>query len=355
MAAHRQKWAACGQVDLEFAAIGLPDSTLQIGEVPQMTQYLIRRLLIAIPVFIGITMLVYGGVALAPGDPLQNMVSFEQLMEATPAEIALMRRSLGLDQPLPVRYAKWLREMLKGNLGYSLKKKAPVVDLIEQRFVNTLQLAGAALFLSLVTGIASGVIMALKQYSWMDYALSLVALGQWSMPAFFVALAAMWLFAIKLHWLPAFGMYTVGQDPSLWDSLRHLIMPATILSLPRSASFARYTRASMLEALHSEYVTTARAKGLQERAIVLRHVARNAALPVITMIGLSIPQLLSGAVITETIFAWPGMGKLSVSATLSRDVPLLMGTVILAAILVLLSNLATDLAYAVADPRIRYD
>lgn len=320
-----------------------------------MTRYIIRRLLVAIPVFLGITMIVYTGIALAPGDPLMALVPFEQLQEATPEEVAAMRHSLGLDQPIPVRYAKWLKEFLSGNMGQSLKKKAPVSELIKQRFVNTLQLSGVALAVGLLVGITAGILMALNQYSWIDYLLSMFTLVQWSTPVFFSALVAMWLFAITLHWLPAFGMFTPGQEPSLWDAIRHMIMPATILGLFNAASWARYTRASMLDALHSEYVTTARAKGLKERAIVLRHVARNASLPVITMLGLSIPGLLGGAVVTETVFAWPGMGKLSVAATIERDIPLLMGCVSLTAFLVLVSNLVTDICYAIADPRIRYD
>jgi peptide/nickel transport system permease protein len=320
-----------------------------------MTRYIIRRLLITIPVFFGITLLVFTGVALAPGDPILTLISFEVLQEATPQEIEQIRHNLGLDQPIPIRYAKWLKEFMTGNLGISLKKRAPVSELLGERILNTLRLSVVALLLGLVIGVISGILMALNQYTWLDYALGVFTLAQWSTPPFFVGLAAIYLFTVKLGWLPAFGMYTPGQPSSIMDQFRHIIMPASILGLYGSATWARYTRASMLDALHSEYVTTARAKGLKENTIILRHVAKNAAMPVITVLGLSIPGLLAGAVIVETIFAWPGMGSLSVSATMQRDYPLLMGCVSVAAFMVLASNLVTDIAYAFVDPRIKYD
>jgi peptide/nickel transport system permease protein len=320
-----------------------------------MTQYIIRRLLITIPVFLGITMLVYTGIALAPGDPVLSLVSFEVLQEATPEEIQQIRHNLGLDQPVPVRYAKWLGQFLTGNMGISIKKRAPVTELLGDRILNTLRLSVVALLIGLGIGVSSGIIMALNQYSWIDYLLGVITLAQWSTPPFFIGLAAIYIFTVQLRWLPAFGMFTPGQDPSFADQFKHIIMPATILGLYGSATWARYTRASMLDALHSEYVTTARSKGLRERTIILRHVAKNASMPVITMLGLSIPSLLGGAVIVETIFAWPGMGSLSVSATNQRDYPLLMGCVTVAAFMVLISNLLTDIAYAFVDPRIRYD
>jgi len=320
-----------------------------------MTRYFIRRLLISIPVFFGITLLVFTGISLAPGDPLMMLISFEALQQSTPQEIQAIRHSYGLDQPIPIRYAKWLKEFVTGNLGISLRKRAPVSDLLGERILNTLRLSLAALALGLAIGVTSGILMALMQYTWVDYLLGILTLAQWSTPPFFIGLAAIYIFSVKLHWLPAFGMYTPGQDPSLSNQLLHMIMPATILGLYGSATWARYTRASMLDALHAEYVTTARAKGLRERTIVLRHVAKNAALPVITVFGLSVPGLLAGAVIVETIFAWPGMGSLSVSATIQRDYPLLMGCVSVAALMVLISNLLTDFAYAFVDPRIKYN
>jgi len=320
-----------------------------------MTQYIIRRFLIAIPVFLGITFLVYLGINLAPGDPILTMIPFEQIAESTPEEIQAIRHSMGLDKPIPIRYAIWLGQLFHGNFGRSFKKKAPVVDLIKDRMVNTFKLSVVALALALFVGVGSGILMALKQYSWVDYALSIFTLAQWSTPPFFVALAAIYIFSINLHWLPAFGMYSPGQTASLMDQIKHIIMPASILGLYGSATYARYTRASVLDALHSEYVTTARAKGLKERTIVLRHVFKNASLPIVTIVGLSLANLLGGAVIVETIFAWPGMGKLGVAATIERDYPLLMGVVVIGAVMVLLANLLADIAYAWVDPRIHYD
>ncbi|MEZ4866756.1 MAG: ABC transporter permease [Caldilineaceae bacterium] len=324
-----------------------------------MTQYIIRRLLVTIPVFIGITFAVYLAINLAPGDPINTMIPFEQIAEATPEEIEQIRHSLGLDQPLVVRYGKWLAQLAQGNFGRSFKQKAPVLDLLKDRVVNTLKLSSAALLIALLIGLTSGVLMALKQYSWLDYALSVFTLAQWSTPPFFVALAAIYLFSVQLHWLPAFGMVSprppASPGAALWDQFTHLLMPAAILGLYGSATYARYTRASILDVLNSDYVTTARAKGLRGRAIVSRHVLRNAALPIVTIVGLSLGNLLGGAVIVETIFAWPGMGKLGVAATIERDYPLLMGVVVVGAIMVLISNLIADLVYAWVDPRIHYE
>lgn len=323
-----------------------------------MTQYIIRRLLVSIPVFLGITFLVYLGINLAPGDPINTMIPFEQLAESTPEEIAAIRQSLGLDQPLIVRYWYWLSELAQGNLGRSFQQKAPVLDLLQDRVGNTIRLAVAALIISLIIGILSGIAMALNQYTWIDYALSIFTLAQWSTPPFFVALAAIYIFSVQLNWLPSFGMQSArGSETAwqaFWDQVRHLIMPATILGLYGSATFARYTRASMLDVLRSDFVTSAHAKGLHNRTVIMRHVLRNAALPIVTVVGLNLANLLGGAVIVETIFAWPGMGRLGVAATIDRDYPLLMGVVVVGAVMVLVSNLLADICYAVVDPRIRY-
>jgi len=324
-------------------------------QVLPMTRYLIRRLLVSIPVFFGITMLVFLGVTMAPGDPLMMIISFEDMQRVTDQELDAMRHSLGLDQPVPIRYVKWLGEFMRGNFGVSMRTRVPVTSLLATTIPNTLRLSVVALILSLLIGVTFGILMALMQHTWVDYLLSIFTLAQWSTPGFFLSLAGIYIFTIELGWLPAFGMLTPGQPPTFIDQFRHTIMPATILALHSSATWARYTRASMLDALHADYVVTARAKGLRERAIILRHVARNAALPVVTILGLSIPGLLAGAVIVETIFAWPGMGRLSVAAAVGRDYPVLMGTVAVAAFMVLGSNLLTDLAYAAIDPRIRYD
>lgn len=323
-----------------------------------MARYILRRLLVTIPVFFGITVLVYLMVNLAPGDPINALVPFEQIAESTPDEIQAIRRAYGLDQPMPVRYAKWLGQLLQGNLGRSFKKKAPVADLLKDRIVNTLRLSVAALVLALTVGVISGILMALKQNTWIDYVLSVLTLIQWSTPPFFVALAAIYLFSVQLKWLPTFGMNSVNEDlswmGSLWDQFLHLIMPATILGLYGSATYARYTRSSVLDVLHSDFVTTARSKGLRDHSVIVRHVFRNALLPVVTIVGLSLGNLLGGAVIVETIFAWPGMGKLGVAATIERDYPLLMGVVVVGAGMVLLTNLLADILYAWVDPRIRF-
>ncbi|MBI3977864.1 MAG: ABC transporter permease [Chloroflexi bacterium] len=319
-----------------------------------MWRYVVQRLLISVPVFFGITILVFTMISLAPGDPVLMVIPLDQIQQATPEELQAIRASLGLDKPVPVRYTLWLKEAVRGNLGSSLKWHTRVSDMLQERMGATLRLAVASLLLSLALGIPAGIVMALRQYSKLDYALSIFVLAQWSTPAFFIALVLIYVFALHLQWLPAFGMATPGIPPSLWDQIKHLAMPAFILGMHNTAIWARYTRASVLDVMHADYVTTARAKGLQERVVTMRHVFRNALLPIVTLLGLSIPQLLSGAVITETIFSWPGMGQMIFAATMNRDYPVLMGVVSVSAILVLASNLLADLAYVVVDPRIRY-
>jgi peptide/nickel transport system permease protein len=266
-----------------------------------------------------------------------------------------LRKSLGLDQPLPVRYALWLKELTQGNLGYSFTDGRPVTQRIVERFEPTIRLMGTALILALLIGIPAGVIMAVKQYSLFDYVVTLGAFTSLSIPSFFFGLILIYVFALRLNLLPISGMASVGQPSSLADSLGHMILPASMLALREAGILARYTRSSVLDVLHSDYVTTARAKGLPERLVVMRHVVRNALLPLITIVGLELPTLLGGSVIVEQVFQWPGMGTLAVQATLERDYPVIMGFVIVGATMVLVSNLMTDIGYVFADPRIRYE
>ncbi|MBI3943941.1 MAG: ABC transporter permease [Chloroflexi bacterium] len=300
-------------------------------------------------------MLIYFLISLAPGDPVDILVPPETRVLMAPGWRDQLRQNLGLDKPLPVRYVLWLKELSQGNLGYSFTDGRPVTRRVAERFEPTLRLMGTALLLSLLIGIPAGVLMALKQYSLFDYALTLATFTSLSIPSFFFGLILIYIFALRLNLLPTAGMTTVGAAPSLWDSLAHMVLPASMLALREAGIFARYTRASVLDVLHSEYVTTARSKGLPEALVIWRHVFRNALLPLITIVGLELPMLLGGSVIVEQVFQWPGMGMLGVQATLERDYPVIMGVVIIAAAMVLLSNLLADLAYAVADPRIRYD
>lgn len=320
-----------------------------------MTKYIIQRLLVSIPVFLGITLFVYALYSLAPGDPIINLIGGDQYQRMTADQIQKIRVQFDFDKPWTVRYVKWLGRLLKGDLGYPLKGTKPVVRQIGERIPATLLLMGTALLLALTLGVPIGIIMALKQYSALDMVLTVVVFAFLSLPSFFVGLGAIYILALKLDWLPTYGMMTIGVPFSLIDRIRHLIMPACILGFASAGVYARYTRASMLDVMRSDYVTTARAKGLRERTLTVRHIFRNALLPLISVVAGDLPALLGGAIITEQIFQWPGLGMLTIKRTTERDFPVLMGVTVLTAVLILFSNLLADMLYAAVDPRIRYD
>lgn len=320
-----------------------------------MTRYIVQRLALAIPMLIAISMITFLFINLAPGDPIMALVSPEDRLRES--DLQRMRENLGLNQPLPVRYLLWLKEAARGNLGYSYTNNQPVTQRIAERIGPTVELMGLALLISTALGVLFGVLAALKVYSVWDYGLSVVSLLGLSVPGFFLALVALYVFAARLQWLPAFGMSSAATGASsvgLWDHVQHLILPVAVLSVELVASFTRYARSSMLEVLGSDYVTTARAKGLRETAVVGGHALRNALLPLITVAALRLPILVGGAIIIETMFQWPGMGLLSIQAIQQRDYPVLMGLTLILSMLVLFSNLLADILYAYADPRIRY-
>jgi peptide/nickel transport system permease protein len=317
-----------------------------------MLKYIIRRLLISIPILLGITILTFLIYTLSPGDPIS---AYMDPSNPLPAEgIATLRSQLGLDKPLPVRYVLWLREVAKGNLGFSYANRRLVTKVIGERLPATLQLTITSLLIALAVGIPLGVYSALHQYSKLDYFLTLAAFFMVSVPAFFFALSAIYLFSLKLDLFPVQGLNTPGATNLLLDRLRHLALPATVLGLERIAGYLRYTRSSVLEVLSQDYMTTARAKGLTERTVLWGHGFRNALITLITIITLGLPGLFGGAFIIEWIFSWPGIGQLGIASISARDYPVLMGTTLIGSILVLLSNLLADVLYAVADPRIRY-
>lgn len=319
-----------------------------------MGAYLLRRLLTAIPVLIGITLVGFFALSLAPGDPITARVDPSLIAQLGPEWVAARRHELGLDQPFLVRYARWLVDVAHGNLGYSIVTRHSIASELALRLPATLQLMGAALGIGLLIGIPFGVLSAVKQYSKLDYTLTIVTMVMISTPTFFLGLAAIYVFGVYLRILPTSGIATLGKPFSLSDRLTHLILPATILGLGNAAPLMRYTRASMLEVLQRDYMTTARAKGLSTWTVLTRHGFRNALLPVITTVGLLLPELVAGAVITEQLFAWPGMGAMAVRGAADRDPSLLMGVILVIGLGVLLSNLLADVAYAIADPRIRY-
>jgi peptide/nickel transport system permease protein len=319
-----------------------------------MRQYILRRLILIPFLLLGITALDFLFINLAPGDPITAMIDPMELHTLSEADLQQRRRDLGLDKPVPVRYGIWLREMLQGNLGHSIRKGRPVATLIVEGIRNTILLLTISLVLTTIIGVTLGMISALRPYSALDYGLTALSFAGVAMPSFFFSLLLIFIFSLRLGWFPTSGLRTPGVDPTLADTVSHMVLPIIALSIGGTASLLRYTRSSMLEVLQQEYVVTARAKGLAERVINLRHAFKNAALPLITILGLQIPHLFGGAVIVETIFNIPGIGTTLVEAMNNRDYPVFMGGILLSGITVLVSNLLADIAYAFADPRIHY-
>jgi len=288
-----------------------------------------------------------------PGDAVMAMISSD-----TPLEedlIKLRQGQLGLDLPLYEQYGRWLGNLVRGNLGYSFQTGEPVFEMIMRRIPATLELMGISLIISIFLGVTLGVISALRQYSVLDYGLTLFGFTGISIPDFFLGLILIYVFALQLDWFPTSGMVTAGTEFSWADNLRHVFLPALALALVRTSIFMRYTRASVLEVINDDYVRTARAKGMSEFVVTTRHILRNALIPVITVIGINLTVLFAGSVIIETIFQWPGIGMMFINAIALRDSPVIMGYVLFSAFVVLIANLLTDVTYSWADPRIRYE
>ncbi|HVB63313.1 MAG TPA: ABC transporter permease [Nitrolancea sp.] len=319
-----------------------------------MGRYILRRILISIPVMIGITMVTYLIVNLAPGDPISAMLNPETIASQGPDWVAQQKAALGLNDPLPIRYVLWLKQVAQGNLGFSYNDRLPVTGKIRERIWPTTKLMLTVEFIALLVAIPLGVISAVKQYSAIDYIATIFGFTAVSIPSFFLALAAIYLFSVKFGWLPAAGMGTIGSPSSLGDSAKHLVLPAMVLGLSQAAPLIRYTRSSMLETVRQDFMRTARAKGLSEVIVLYRHGLRNALIPLITVVALDLPKLLGGAVIIESVFAWPGMGTLAIEAVRSRDYPVIMAINLLSAVLILVCNLLADVLYAFIDPRIKY-
>ena len=314
-----------------------------------MTRYLIQRLALTLPVLLGVSVIVFLVLRLVPGDPASVLLG----SEATPERVEQLRRDLGLDQPLVVQYGIWLAHLARGDLGRSFTMHAPVLEQILDRFRNTLLLTLTGLAFATVVGGAAGVVAAAHHNSWLDRGLTVVTLFGVSMPVFWVGLMFVLLFAVAAGWFPSSGMSSTGRT-DLPDLLSHLALPALTVGIATTGTIARFTRSSMLEALTQDYVRTARAKGLSERDVHARHVLRNALVPILTVVGIQLGYLLGGAVLTETVFSWPGLGRLMLDAILGRDFPLVQGAVLLIALVFVLVNLLVDVLYAYVDPRIRY-
>lgn len=319
-----------------------------------MSRYLVRRLLLAIPTLLLISFVLFAVLSLAPGDPLSQFAA----NPAVPPEVREnIRRALGLDQPWPVRYVKWLIAVAHGDWGFSFGSRMPVWDLIKLRIPSTLAVVGIAYIVALVFAIPIGILSAVKQYSIFDHVATTFAFMGFSVPTFFTGLLLIIVFSVKLQWLPFIYDSTlqVNDLASLGQQLRQSIMPIAVLGLFQTATLVRYTRASMLENLPQDYVRTARAKGLAELTVVNSHVVRNSLIPVVTLLALSAPTVFSGALITEQIFRVPGIGSLLITSIQNNDIPVIMAITFTFSILVVIFNLVADITYGVLDPRIRYD
>ncbi len=320
-----------------------------------MTRYIIRRLLQAIPTLFGISLVSFIIIQAAPGDPVLMMTFDPRITQETREEL---RHQLGLDQPLPVQYFRWLKRLvLHGDLGRSYITKRPVLEMILERVPATLTLTGTALLLGLVLGVPIGVYAAVHQRGLFDNITRFFAVIGNAIPAFWLGLILILVFAVKLRWLPSGGMYTLTLDNTfdLWDRLRHLILPASVLATGWIANLSRYMRTETLEVIRQDYIRTAHAKGLRAHTVWFVHAARNALIPLVTVLGPALGGLLAGAVITERVFAWPGMGRMTIDAVFARDYPVIMGNLIIASVLVVLGNLLSDLLYGVVDPRVRLE
>ena len=312
--------------------------------------YALRRLLLAVPVLFGVSVLVFAVLHLAPGDPAAIMLG----AQATKEDVQRLHRDLGLDQPLVVQYFTWIGQVARGDLGRSIPLGRAVLPEVLLRFKATLLLTAGALVIAVVLGLVAGIVSAVKQYSWLDRLSMGVAVTGVSLPVFWTGIMLIIIFALQLRWFPSSGMsspYGSGVADVLW----HLVLPAVTLGTASAAALARLTRSSVLEIIRQDYVRSARAKGLAERAVIARHVLKNAINPIITVLGVQVGFLLGGAILTETVFSWPGLGSMMVRAIQARDYPLVQGGVLLIATTFVVVNLAVDLLYALFDPRIRYD
>ncbi|WP_411678370.1 ABC transporter permease [Caproicibacter sp.] len=316
-----------------------------------MFNYIIRRILIAIPILLGITIIDFLIVNMAPGNPVDMMVS----PNVTGAALELKKAALGLNQPLYVQYWHWLVNILQLNFGYSMTTYQPVGDMLAQRIGPTMLLMGLSLIVGLLIAVPLGIVSATHQNSALDYVATGGAFFGVSIPNFFLGLGLIYIFAVKLKVLPSSGMFTLGGNNGIGDTAAHLVLPVIVLAVQIAGQDIRYVRSGMLEILGQDYLRTARAKGLKESVVINRHALRNALITIITVIGMQIPLLFGGAVITEQIFAWPGIGQLTIDSISGRDYPTLMAINLIAAVMVLAANLLTDIMYSVVDPRVKYN
>ncbi len=324
-----------------------------------MTRYIIRRLLQSIPLLLLISVIVFALMQAIPGGPL---AAYENNPNIAPEDLARLQEELGLNVPKWQQYLNWLGAMLHGDWGTSLVTQRPALVEIGERLPNTLYLSVIAFLAALIISIPMGIISAVRQYSWFDHVMTTIAFMGHSIPVFWFGLILIIIFNVTIKnpatggpLLPGGGLYTVGEPFSLTDRLAHLILPASLLIISNLSNHVRYMRAGMLDVLHQDYIRTAHAKGLKERGVILKHAFKNAILPLVTIIGLEIPGLFNGALLTETIFSWPGMGRLFFNSIERGDYAVMMGVLMMSATLIIAFGLITDIVYAFLDPRIRFE
>ena len=312
--------------------------------------FIVRRLLGAIPLLFGISVILFTIVHLAPGGPLDI---YADNPSVSPEALQQIAARYGLDQPVPVQYLLWIKAMVVGDWGFSIRTGQPVIGEIAKRISPTLQLGGLSLLISLLIAVPLGIISASRRGSKLDTTLTLVSFAGISTPVFWLALLLQLLFSVQLGWLPSAGYQSIGNG-SFGDRLAHLVMPAAVLSLATIASWSRFIRSGMMDVLNQDYIRTAYAKGRSEWGVVMLHALRNAMIPAVTVIAVDFATVISGAVITETVFAWPGIGRLFMESMNGRDYPMLMGLMMMGSLGIIIANIVADFAYATLDPRIRY-
>lgn len=316
-----------------------------------MFRYILKRLLYAIPVFLGITFVIYTLINLAPGGPLSVLAASGEM---SLSDLEALKISMGLDKPIVIRYFIWLGDLLHGDFGISYRTSQEVSLMISQMIMPSLMLTGTGILAAMLVGVPLGIISAYKPNSVWDHISTFISFIGASVPNFFLSLLLIYVLAVKLKWFPTSGMQSSGMSGNLLDLLHHLALPAFVCGIQPIGNYIKQTRSSVLEVLNEEYIKTARSKGLTNVVIVLKHAFRNALIPIVTTISLSIPFLIGGAVVTEQIFAWPGIGSLMITAITSRDYPVIMGVAVLICGVVLVANLILDLIYAALDPRIKF-
>lgn len=316
-----------------------------------MFRYILKRLLYAIPVFLGITFVIYTLINLAPGGPLSVLAASGEM---SLSDLEALKISMGLDKPIVIRYFIWLGDLLHGDFGISYRTSQEVSLMISQRIMPSLMLTGTGILAAMLVGVPLGIISAYKPNSVWDHISTFISFIGASVPNFFLSLLLIYVLAVKLKWFPTSGMQSSAMSGNLLDLLHHLALPAFVCGIQPIGNYIKQTRSSVLEVLNEEYIKTARSKGLTNVVIVLKHAFRNALIPIVTTISLSIPFLIGGAVVTEQIFAWPGIGSLMITAITSRDYPVIMGVAVLICGVVLVANLILDLIYAALDPRIKF-